>query len=152
MIKALVIDSARKQRHENNIRCKHERSPSPHQAQSNVSIAYRLQHNPIQVSVHGYLALKRRRLSVACAKVQVLAIDSYHPSWREEKTQELHVSLCLSLFFRRSWRLQVLFCAIICPKHTNMDDEAPYSKGMACRDMPFEWNNDTFRKSWPFQA
>ena len=32
-------------------------------------------------------------------------------------------------------------------KHTNMDDEAPYSNGMACRDMPFEWNNDTFRKS-----
>jgi hypothetical protein len=31
--------------------------------------------------------------------------------------------------------------------HTNMDDEAPYSNGMACRDMPFEWNNDTFRKS-----
>ena len=68
-----------RRRHENNIRCKHDRSPS-HQAHSNVSIAYRLQHNPIQVSVHGYFALKRRRLSVACAKVQVLAIDSHHPS------------------------------------------------------------------------
>ena len=59
---------------------KHDRSSSPHQPHSDVSIAYRLQHNPIQVSLHGYFALKRRRLSVACAKVQVLAIDSQHPS------------------------------------------------------------------------
>ena len=44
---------------------------------------------------------------MACAKVQVLAIYSQHPSEREEKTQELHdVSLCLSLFFRRSLQLQ----------------------------------------------
>ena len=33
-----------------------------------------------------------------------------------------------------------------------MDDEAPWSNGMGSRYMPFEWNNNTFRKSWPFQA
>jgi hypothetical protein len=33
-----------------------------------------------------------------------------------------------------------------------MDDEAPCSNGMGSRDMPFEWNSNAFRKSWPFQA
>ena len=63
------------------------RHPSPSQAHSNIRIA---QSSPAQSNTEcksqymGILPWQKRRRSVACAKVQVLAIESHHPSEPED--------------------------------------------------------------------